>query len=89
MEDSPPSLSAIFRAFKKLWYDQMLAVMKESNGMATWLLGMGMEIPQHPVDIAKINIVQVALYIPQGGGQDNQRQRQRQRQRGEKMKAAG
>ena len=55
---------AIFKVFKKLRYDQMLAVMEGGNGMATWLLSMGMEIPQHPVDIANINIAQVAIYIP-------------------------
>ena len=54
----------IIKMFKKLQYKQMLAVMEERNGMTTWLRGMGMEIPQLPVDIADINIAQVVIYIP-------------------------
>ena len=54
----------IIKMFKKLQYEQMIAVMEESNGITTWLQGMGMEIPQLPVDIADINIAQVTIYIP-------------------------
>ena len=73
----------ITKMFKKLQYEQMLAVMEESNAMTKWLQGMGMEIPQLPVDIADINIAQVAIYIPPKVADYITRDRE------EKMRAAG
>ena len=73
----------IIKMFKKLQYEQMLAVMEESNATTKWLQGMGMEIPQLPVDIADINIAQVAIYIPPKVADYITRDRE------EKMRAAG